>query len=74
MKKKDFIGDAYVSLLVIVWGTIGSLVDYPLLQASVYKEGSLGQISTFLFSGIICTLIGVYLFPKFQANFIKDDQ
>tara|TARA_Y100001968_G_C19333146_1_gene705374 strand:+ start:635 stop:853 length:219 start_codon:yes stop_codon:yes gene_type:complete len=72
MEKKNLIGILYVSVWVIIWGTIGSLIDFPLLQANLYKAGSLGQLTTFTLSGLVCTIISIYLFPKLiESRFDK---
>tara|TARA_Y100001968_G_scaffold52395_2_gene43325 strand:- start:1798 stop:2016 length:219 start_codon:yes stop_codon:yes gene_type:complete len=63
MKKEDLAVIAYISLIIIVWGSIGSLVDYPLLQAKIYKAGSIGQFLTFTLTGFIFTLAGIKLYP-----------
>ena len=68
MKKKDWFAIAYVSLWVIVWGTIGSIIDLPLLNSKVYLVGSFGQFSTFLLTALLCIFIGIWLFPKLLAN------
>ena len=73
MAKKAFFGFAYVSALVIIWGTIGSLVDLPFLNASIYVAGSLGQVTTFFVTGFISVVIGFWLYPKTIAiKFISD--
>ena len=64
MEKKNLIGVSYVSALIIIWGTIGSLIDFALLQSEVYKVGSLGQILTFSITGFIFIYFGVKLFSK----------
>ena len=33
----------YISVWVIIWGTIGSLVDFPLYKNKIYLEGSIYQ-------------------------------
>ena len=71
MKKKDFFGIIYVSSLIIIWGSIGSLIDYPLLKSSIYIEGSIGQACTFLLTGIIFSIIGKKLFP-IAENYIMN--
>tara|TARA_B100000700_G_scaffold247848_1_gene277456 strand:+ start:340 stop:555 length:216 start_codon:yes stop_codon:yes gene_type:complete len=71
MKKKDFFAIAYVSLLVIVWGTIGSLIDFPLLQAKVYAAGTIGQIITFTITGVVFSFIGVKLYPSLIGEKFK---
>jgi len=68
MNKKTLSGIAYVSAWVIVWGTIGSLIDFPLLQANIYIAGSLGQLLTFSITGVLSIVMGIYLFPKIFNN------
>jgi len=65
---KNLFGFIYVSVWVLIWGTIGSLIDFPLLQIDLYNSGSLGQASTFTIVAIISTVCGV----KFFSNFQKD--
>ena len=74
MKKKDFFGIIYVSLLIIIWGSIGSLIDYALLQSSIYVEGSIGQFSTFLITGIVFSFLGVKLFPISERYVLKEEE
>ncbi len=69
MIKKQILGVGYVSLLIVIWGTFGSLVDYPLLQRKIYIAGSIGQYVTFSTVGFLCTLLGVFLFPRFIKIF-----
>ena len=64
MSKKNLIGIAYVSAWVMIWGTIGSLIDFPLLQAQIYSAGSAGQLLTFAITALISLFIAIYLFPK----------
>ena len=45
MNKKTLVGVSYVSAWIIVWGTVGSLIDFLFLQ-NTYLPGSLGQFST----------------------------
>mgnify|MGYP001369480442 CR=1 FL=1 len=71
MKKEDWLGIAYVSAWVIIWGSAGSLIDLPLLESNVYLPGSLGQIATFTLSGIVSSIIAIYLFPNFIERFNK---
>ena len=72
MQKSDFLGIAYVSIWIIIWGSIGSFIDYPLLENNFYVAGSLGQISTFTLFGLISTITAILLFPKFTKQFDKD--
>ena len=62
MSKKTLFGVSYVSAWVIIWGTIGSLIDFYFLQ-NTYLPGSLGQFSTFIITAIISSIIAVYIFP-----------
>ncbi len=63
MTKKDWFGIGYVSVWIVIWGTIGSLVDLPFLKSGTYSEGSLGQVTTFTVCGVLSIIIGVWLFP-----------
>ncbi len=64
MSKKDWIGILYVSLAIVIWGTVGSLIDYPLLLNNVYKAGSLGQIGTFAISGFLTSIAAIIIFKR----------
>ena len=58
-------GIAYVSIWVMIWGTIASLVDFALLGADLYENGSIGQASTFATYGLAAIVIAWKLAPKF---------
>ena len=62
MNKKTLIGVSYVSAWVIIWGTIGSLIDFYFLQ-NTYLPGSIGQFSTFIITALISSIIAIYIFP-----------
>jgi len=64
MDKSLLIGILYVSVWVLIWGTLGSLIDYPLLQQNVYSAGSFGQYITFSLSGVASVILGVFFFNK----------
>ena len=70
MNKKTLVGVSYVSCWVIIWGTIGSLIDFYFLQ-NTYLPGSLGQFSTFIISAAIFSIVAVYIFPKINNKFIS---
>ena len=70
MTKKTLVGVSYVSAWIIIWGTIGSLIDFYFLQ-NTYLPGSLGQFSTFIFTAIISSIVGVYMFPIINKKFIN---
>lgn len=69
MTKKDWFGIAYVSIWVVIWGSFGSIVDLPLLNAGIYLPGSIGQITTFSISALISFLVGFLIFPKLTKFF-----
>ena len=58
-------------MCILIWGTLGSFVDYPLLQKEIYQPSSFGQLSTFLAVGLLTILIAVVLFRKIPKNFIE---
>ena len=64
MTRKDWFGIAYVSAWVMIWGTVGSLIDFPLLNADFYAAGSIGQITTFVITALASIILGVILYPK----------
>ena len=43
----------YISIWVIIWGSIASLIDFPLLKNGIYSEGDLGQYLTFSITAVI---------------------
>ncbi|WP_320674944.1 hypothetical protein [Prochlorococcus sp. MIT 1341] len=72
MSKKDWFGIFYVSIWIVIWGSVGSVIDLPLLNADLYLPGSLGQIITFTLTALASTAIGILLFPKARRLVIKD--
>ena len=64
MTRNDWFGIVYVSVLVMIWGTVGSLVDLPFLNSKVYLAGSLGQVTTFVVTALLTTILGVWIYPK----------
>ncbi len=69
MDKKTLVGISYVSAWIIIWGTVGSLIDFYFLQ-NTYLPGSIGQFLTFIIIGFISSIAAVYLFPIINKNFI----
>ena len=67
MNKKTLVGVSYVSAWVIIWGTVGSLIDFYFLQ-NTYLPGSLGQYLTFIITAIISSIAAIYLFPTVNRN------
>ena len=70
MDKKTLVGISYVSIWIIIWGTVGSLVDFYFLQ-NTYLPGSSGQFLTFIITGIISTITAIYTFPIINNKFIS---
>ena len=70
MSKKTLVGVSYVSIWVIIWGTIGSLIDFYFLQ-NTYLPGSLGQFLTFIITAFISSIAAVYMFPTINNKFIS---
>ena len=70
MNKKTLVGVSYVSTWVIIWGTIGSLVDFYFLQ-STYLPGSIGQFATFIITAFLSSIIAIYIFPTINNKFIS---
>ena len=54
----------YVSVLVIIWGTFASFIDYPLYKSKIYLEGSLYQYLTFTVTAIISIISAKFLYKK----------
>jgi len=53
----------YISVWVIIWGTIGSLIDFPLYKNNIYQEGSIYQYLTFTVTAVI-SIFGAKFFYK----------
>ena len=54
----------YISVWVIIWGTVGSLIDYPLYKNNIYKEGSVFQYLTFTVTAFISILSAKLIYKK----------
>ena len=70
MNKKTLICVSYVSAWVIIWGTIGSLIDFYFLQ-NTYLPGSIGQFATFIITAFLSSIIAIYIFPTINNKFIS---
>ena len=70
MNKKTLVGVSYVSAWVIIWGTVGSIIDFYFLQ-NTYLPGSLGQFLTFIITAAISSIAAIYLFPAINNKFIS---
>ena len=56
----------YISIWVIIWGTLGSLIDYPLYKNKIYIEGSIYQYLTFIITAIISIISAKFFYKKFE--------
>jgi len=56
----------YISLWVIIWGTFGSFIDYPLYKNKIYSEGSIYQYLTFTITAIISIISAKLFYKKFD--------
>ncbi|WP_413683775.1 hypothetical protein [Prochlorococcus sp. MIT 1011] len=70
MNKKTLVGVSYVSAWVIIWGTVGSIIDFYFLQ-NTYLPGSLGQFLTFIITAAISSIAAIYIFPTINNKFIS---
>ena len=70
MNKKTLVGVSYVSAWIIVWGTVGSLIDFLFLQ-NTYLPGSLGQFLTFIITALISSMTAVFMFPIINNKFMS---
>ncbi|MEB3168905.1 MAG: hypothetical protein VKK97_09260 [Synechococcaceae cyanobacterium] len=60
-------GVAYVSVWVVLWGTVASLADFVLLQRGAYEAGTAGQAITFSSYGLAAVVLAVRLAGRFLA-------
>tara|TARA_Y100001970_G_C13809460_1_gene639263 strand:+ start:156 stop:383 length:228 start_codon:yes stop_codon:yes gene_type:complete len=54
----------YISVWVIIWGSIASLIDFPLLKNNVYEEGELYQYLTFSITAFISIIFARIFYKK----------
>jgi len=54
----------YISAWVIIWGTLGSFIDYPLYKNHIYQEGSIYQYLTFTITAVIAILGANFFYKK----------
>ena len=54
----------YISVWVIIWGSIASLIDLPFLKNGIYAEGDLGQYLTFSFTAMISIISAKNIYSK----------
>ena len=74
MSKKTLVGISYVSAWVMIWGTIGSLIDFYFYSLkNIYLPGSLGQFLTFIITAIVSSIISIYLFPSINNKLLVNN-
>jgi len=56
----------YISVWVIIWGSIASLIDFPLLKNGLYNEGELGQYLTFSITAFISIFGAKNIFERLK--------
>ena len=56
----------YISACVMIWGTLGSFIDYPLYKNNIYIEGSIYQYLTFTMTAIISILSAKFFYKKIK--------
>ena len=54
----------YISVWVIIWGTLGSFIDYPLYKNKIYLEGSIYQYLTFIVTAMISIICAKFLYKR----------
>ena len=63
-------GITYVSVWVVIWGTVASLMDWMLLTGEVYETGTSGQAITFIVYGAATVVMAT----RFSARFLGSDE
>lgn len=61
-------GVAYVSVWVLIWGTVASLIDFVLLEREVYAAASAGQALTFVGYGLAMVVLAWRYAPRFLSD------
>ena len=57
----------YISVWVIIWGSIASLIDLPFLKNGIYSEGDIGQYLTFSFTAMVSIITAKNIFSKINS-------
>ena len=60
-------GVVYVSVWVVIWGTVASLMDWLLLAGEIYGTGSSGQAVTFIAYGAATIVLATRFSSRFLA-------
>ena len=66
-------GVVYVSVWVVIWGTVASLMDWLLLAGEVYDTGSSGQAVTFIAYAAATAVLATRFSGRFLASAVNDD-
>ena len=66
MENKKIKTFLYISIWVIIWGTIASIIDFPLLKQGIYTEGAIGQYITFSLTAMISVIVATKISKKFE--------
>lgn len=61
-------GVAYVSVWVLIWGTVASLIDFVLLEREIYATASAGQAVTFVGYGLATVVLAWRYAPRFLGD------
>ena len=56
----------YISAWVIIWGTLGSFIYYPLYKNKIYLEGSIYQYLTFTITAILSIAFAKFFYKKIE--------
>ena len=63
-------GITYVSVWVVIWGTVASLMDWMLLTGEVYETGTSGQAVTFIGYGAATVVMAT----RYASRFLTADE
>ena len=66
---QTLLGIIYVSVWVVIWGTVASLMDWMLLTGEVYETGTSGQAITFIVYGAATVVMAT----RFSSRFLGSD-
>jgi hypothetical protein len=65
-------GVVYVSVWVVIWGTVASLMDWLLLAGEVYGTGSSGQAVTFIAYAAATVVLATRFSGRFLTSGVSD--
>ncbi|WP_028952350.1 hypothetical protein [Synechococcus sp. CC9616] len=65
-------GVVYVSVWVVIWGTVASLMDWLLLAGEVYGTGSSGQAVTFIAYAAATVVLATRFSNRFLTSGVND--